>query len=550
MVPRLRVVVLMTLLASAVVAWPATAGGGVLAPLGEWGTGAEVGPHVESIAATDSGSIAVADRKRDRVVVFAYDRTPAGNFAAKDPRGIAAVPGGGYLVAEAHGVRRVDASGATLAAYPARDPYGVAVAGDVVLIADAHDGRILRYDIDGEKLEPWDAGLRDPRGLAIGPDGTVYAAHHSARRIEAFSAAGEHAGGWRVPDPHGLAVSNDGTVYVPNKLAGTLDWFSSTGVPLGSVRVASNWPRAVAVDCRGTVTVAGNSALRLSAYGDPGAPPPPCVAPAAPLQPPAPAPAVLAPPPVEQPQLGRTAAATPVSGTVFLGEGDNRRRLTARTIVPIATQVDATDGEVELVFETVEHDFQRGVFSDGSFTIHQGRERSLVELRLTGETDAGRATASAVQRKRRRVWGKADGEFRTTGRHGAATVRGTRWLTEDRPEGTFIRVVEGSVLAEAFERNVRKVLHAGDTFLARPACISRRNFRIRLRVPVGTAVRSATVTVGGRRVRVLRGARITAPVDLRGRRRGLIAVRIRVVTSTGAVLRETRSYRTCVGARG
>ena len=58
----------------------------------------------------------------------------------------------------------------------------------------------------------------------------------------------------------------------------------------------------------------------------------------------------------------------PVSGTVFIGDGSERRQLTKRSIVPVETQIDATEGEVELTFETVEDDtakygaFQHGVF--------------------------------------------------------------------------------------------------------------------------------------------------------------------------------------------
>jgi hypothetical protein len=533
---------------------PAPAAAQTLEPLGEWGTGGEIGPHIEAIAATGDGSIAVADRKRDRVVVFGYDRKPTTTFPADDPRGIAAVAGGGYVVAEDDAVRRFDAAGTPLATYDAREPYGVAVSGGTVLIADDRSGRILRYRLDGTPLAPWDADLRDPRGLAIGPDGTVFAADHGVWAIKKFNAAGKRTGGWRVPDPHGVAVSRDGIVYVASRFAHRLVWSTADGTRLGSLRVRPSWARAVTVDCRGTVTVAGDSTPRLAAYGDPAAPPPPCVAPPPPPRPPPPKPLPVAPPPppppVELPDIGRTAAATPVSGAVFVGTGAQRSRLTERTIVPVTTELDATDGAVELVFETVEQDFQRGVFRDGSFTIHQGRNRTLVELVLTGEVASEATTSQRRRRKRRRLWGNAKGDFRTSGRHGAATVRGTRWLTEDRRTGTFIRVVEGSVLAEAFERDQRRVLNAGQSFLARPACASRRNFRIRLRVPVGTSVRSARVFVGGRRVRVNRGTRLTAPIDLRGRRRGNVNVRIRIVTTTGDVLRETRSYQTCAGARG
>jgi DNA-binding beta-propeller fold protein YncE len=553
---RLPVVVPLVLLALAIMAVPAAGGAGPLEPLGAWGTGGQIGPHVESIAATADGSIVVADRMRDRVVVFGYDRLPAGGFEAADPRGIAAVPGGGYLVAEAGRVRRVDPAGTTLATYPVDDPYGVALAGSTVLVADAATGRILRFRLDGPALAPWEAGLVSPRGLAVGPGGRVFVANHGAWRIETFSAGGEHTAGWHVPDPHGVAVDADGVVYVATRHFGSLKWFSTSGERLGAIGAGFVLPRGVAVDCRGTVTVSDNSALRLRAYGDAAAPPPPCVAPAPPASlppPPASPPPPPAPsPPVEQPELGRTAAATPLSGTVFVEQGDRRRRLTRRTIVPVETLVDTTDGEVELVFETTAGDFQRGVFDSGAFTIHQGRERSLAELRLAGEAPeatSGRALASA-RRKRRRVWGSASGEFRTSGRHGAATVRGTRWLTEDRADGTFIKVVEGSVLAEAFERDHRRIVRAGESFLARPACASRRNFRIHLRVPVGTRVRSARVIVAGERVRLLPGKRLTAPIDLRGMRQGVVEVRIRVVTATGTVLRETRTYRTCLGARG
>ena len=184
-----------------------------LVHLASWGSEDEVGSHVESIAATADGSIVVADRKRDRVVRFAYGHALAGSFAATDPRGIAAIPGG-YLVAETGRVRRTDADGTTLATYGADDPYGVALAGDTVLIADASDDRILRYRLDGSELAPWKARLVAPRGLAVGPDGTVYVADAGRWRIETFSADGEDTGGWWVPDPHGVAVGPDGTVYV------------------------------------------------------------------------------------------------------------------------------------------------------------------------------------------------------------------------------------------------------------------------------------------------------------------------------------------------
>jgi ferric-dicitrate binding protein FerR (iron transport regulator) len=46
----------------------------------------------------------------------------------------------------------------------------------------------------------------------------------------------------------------------------------------------------------------------------------------------------------------------------------------------------------------------------------------------------------------RRLWGRdKGGRFRTHGHNSTATVRGTRWLTEDRCDGTLTKVTSGAV---------------------------------------------------------------------------------------------------------
>jgi uncharacterized repeat protein (TIGR01451 family) len=77
-------------------------------------------------------------------------------------------------------------------------------------------------------------------------------------------------------------------------------------------------------------------------------------------------------------------------------------------------------------------------------------------------------------------------------------------------------------------------------------CVSRRHFRIRLVQPKGIKLVSATVLVNGKRVKVVRGRRLTAPVDLRGLPKGRFRVKIIVKTSDGRMLRSARRYRTCV----
>jgi plastocyanin len=78
-------------------------------------------------------------------------------------------------------------------------------------------------------------------------------------------------------------------------------------------------------------------------------------------------------------------------------------------------------------------------------------------------------------------------------------------------------------------------------------CVSKRNFKIRIRQPKGTArIALVKVTVNGRPVTAsLEGRRYTAPVDLRGFAAGTYEVQIVATTADGKTLRGTRRYKTC-----
>jgi ABC-2 type transport system ATP-binding protein len=77
-------------------------------------------------------------------------------------------------------------------------------------------------------------------------------------------------------------------------------------------------------------------------------------------------------------------------------------------------------------------------------------------------------------------------------------------------------------------------------------CLSRRRFAIRLRAPRGQRLRSARVTVGGKRVKVQRRrGRLRAIVDLRGRVKTSVRVVVVARPTKGRRVRETRVYRTC-----
>ena len=62
---------------------------------------------------------------------------------------------------------------------------------------------------------------------------------------------------------------------------------------------------------------------------------------------------------------------------------------------------------------------------------------AYTELALTEQLApcSSRARAAQKKPKSRKLWGDGKGKFRTKGRYAAATVRGTRWLTQDTLRG-------------------------------------------------------------------------------------------------------------------
>jgi hypothetical protein len=187
----------------------------------------------------------------------------------------------------------------------------------------------------------------------------------------------------------------------------------------------------------------------------------------APTQPP-----VIEPPVPPQPELGKTFVAGKVSGTIRIrGRNGRFRTLGAAEEIPMGTTVDATKGRVRLTSAanargaTQTADFYRGQFK---VTQTRGR-RPVTQLALNARLRCGSGRASTAQRRRkvRRLWGDGKGSFRTRGRHGAATVRGTIWLTEDRCTTTRFRVRRGSITVRDFVKKRNKVVRRGRSYVVR-----------------------------------------------------------------------------------
>ena len=143
--------------------------------------------------------------------------------------------------------------------------------------------------------------------------------------------------------------------------------------------------------------------------------------------------------------------------------------------VPIGSLLDTRRGTAGVVSaRNSSGATQLGRFSAGVFQVLQSRARrarGLTELRLKGSSfsrcrTAGRGAQASAGRRIRRLRSNAGGRFRTRGRHSAATVRGTKWTTTDRCDGTLTTVTRGRVAVRDFRRQKTIIVTAGKRYLA------------------------------------------------------------------------------------
>ncbi|HEX6024923.1 MAG TPA: choice-of-anchor Q domain-containing protein [Solirubrobacter sp.] len=204
-------------------------------------------------------------------------------------------------------------------------------------------------------------------------------------------------------------------------------------------------------------------AIDSGAFPEPEAPPT--------SQPPPPPPTggEPTPTPTPTPVANQTVVAREVRGTVRVRvPGSNRFvDLDAAQGIPVGSTVDAKRGRVEITaVPRPGRPVEKAVFYDGIFRITQSR--GITDLKLS-EALACSKRASAAQRKpkKRRLWGDGRGRFRITGKYSAATIRGTRWLVEDRCNSTLVRVRVGAVSVRDKVRKRTVVVRAGRSYTAR-----------------------------------------------------------------------------------
>jgi hypothetical protein len=182
---------------------------------------------------------------------------------------------------------------------------------------------------------------------------------------------------------------------------------------------------------------------------------------------------------VQQAMPGEIAGVREVSGRVLIKEPGTGRfvELSGTTEIPIGSQLNTLNGTVRLTAGLGGGQTNSANFYQGVFTILQGRARgAFMTLRLDGGNfrNCGRRSSfstlsSDARRKRpvRRLWGSGKGRFTTRGRYSSATVRGTKWLTLDRCDGTLTRVLQGIVRVRNLRTKKTINVRAGRSYLAR-----------------------------------------------------------------------------------
>jgi hypothetical protein len=189
------------------------------------------------------------------------------------------------------------------------------------------------------------------------------------------------------------------------------------------------------------------------------------------------------------PALGKTFDVAGVQGLVLIEINGKLVPLTEVRQIPVGSVIDALHGSLNLTAALGKKGkTENGTFGGAVFKLTQltgGPTKGLTILSLlegafpgapsfssckakAADSSSPTASAAALSSKvLQTLHASAHGHFRTRGRFAAATVRGTKWTTTDRCDGTLVSVQLHTVTVTDFVRRITVLVHQGHSYLAK-----------------------------------------------------------------------------------
>ena len=145
--------------------------------------------------------------------------------------------------------------------------------------------------------------------------------------------------------------------------------------------------------------------------------------------------------------------------------------LAEEDLVPLGSQVDARDGELDVAVRRADDSLEPARVYDGLFKP-VARPGDVTSLNLTQPLGCrpARRFASFLQKRpkpKRRLWAKSRGKYRIKGRYVGALERGTFWRVTDTCDRSTVKVFEGRVRVVDLTTGKRKTIRAGQSFTVR-----------------------------------------------------------------------------------
>ena len=361
-------------------------------------------------------------------------------------------------------------------------PSGPQASDAATFAVEGDEGTTLECRLDGE-VRPCGAPLT---GLAEGPHGYAVVAvdaagNRSEEAVQTFEVD-------RTAPP-AAQVARDGSTFTlgGGEPGARYECAVDGGAPAPCTSPASfpglppgdHTLSVVTLDAAGNRSAPVVTTWRIAAPVVAQSPPP--AAPPAQDPPPAAPPAEPPPPAAPGPVFQQTVAIGQTVKACFTPPGGKRCvPLTPGVLIPVGSVIDTTakGAYVDLTSAAPDGSQQSARFYEGLFRVGQisGPTGQITELTLVGKLvcpkpkASARVRSAAAKKKKvtRRLWGDGKGAFRTKGRYGAATVRGTKWKVEDLCEGTKVTVAVGVVDVLDLVRKKTSILRAGQNRLIRP----------------------------------------------------------------------------------